>query len=93
MNVFQHRLSLLLAMLCVALMAGNAALLWSNRATQEQLSERALKAQELAAQDAVYREALRLLADGAVRGNDADLRALLQRLGIGAADPGAGARP
>lgn len=82
MSTLQHRLSIVLAALALALACANVVLAQLNQGQRTQLAQQQQYLQQSAQLEGLYREMVRALAELSARSGDASLRALLQRHGI-----------
>lgn len=82
MTRLQYWLATALAAACLALMAANVALGYSNQSARGDVGQRQQYVQQSVQLEGLYREIIRALAELAARNNDGDVKAMLQRHGI-----------
>lgn len=82
MSPTQYWIVTLLAALCLAATAANAALSLRSRTAQAEVAQRQQFVQQSVQLEGLYKEIVRALAELAARNNDEDVRGMLQRHGI-----------
>lgn len=82
MTRIQYWIAVALGAACLAAMAANLTLGWSNQSSRADIGQRQQYVQQSVQLEGLYREMVRALAELSARHGDEALRALLQRHGI-----------